>query len=148
MNFLRMPASTPATTRAVATGSLAAEPLTPRWLEMALPMALSASLVATPLWTLLVFAPVVEEIVFRGGLQEALLRCVPHGRSASAWPANVLTAITFAGVHAALNPGAGAWLTALPAWLVGCVYQRHRRLLPCIALHALFNALWLLQHAV
>ena len=48
----------------------------------------------------------------------------------------------FRSAHALWRPGPWAWATALPALLLGGVYLRTRRLWPCIALHALFNALW------
>jgi hypothetical protein len=96
-------------------------------------------------WLLLVaFAPVVEETVFRAGLQETLLRRLPTRRAPGALGVNVVTALAFAAAHVALHPGVLAGLTGLPALLIGRVYQQHRRLAPCIALHALCNATWLL----
>ena len=92
---------------------------------------------------LLCLAPVLEEIVFRRGLQETLLQLVAP-RDAIGLPViNVVTALTFAGAHLWAQPGALAALTAVPALLIGFVYQRQRRLAPCIALHCLFNAAWL-----
>lgn len=82
-------------------------------------------------------APVLEETVFRAGLQDALLR-----RGVSEVLSVLLTAGAFALAHALWRPGPWAWATALPALLLGGVYLRTRRLWPCIALHALFNALW------
>ncbi len=93
---------------------------------------------------LLVVAPVLEETVFRAGLQEELLRSARLRAAAGAVSANVFTAFAFASVHLALQPGLLAALTVLPALFIGAVYQRQRRLVPCIAMHALFNALWLL----
>jgi membrane protease YdiL (CAAX protease family) len=101
----------------------------------------TAALLPAPLATLLLIAPVVEEIVFRAGLQEALERRL--GARAGAAPlANALTACAFAAAHVAVHPGLLAGLTVLPALLVGRVYQVQRRLAPCIALHAVFNAIW------
>jgi len=91
------------------------------------------------LWLLLA-APLLEEIVFRGGLQEALLR-----RTDCALLANFVTAFTFAASHVAVRADALAALTLLPALAIGHFYQRQRRLAPCIATHALFNAVWLLS---
>ena len=88
---------------------------------------------------LLLAAPLLEEIVFRAGLQEALLR-----RTDSALMANVVTALAFAAAHGAVHADAQAALTAVPALAIGLLYQRRRRLAPCLALHALFNAAWLL----
>ena len=82
-------------------------------------------------------APALEETVFRAGLQELLLR-----RGAPAALSVLLTAAAFAAAHALWRPGPWAWATGGPALLLGGVYLRTRRLGPCIALHALFNALW------
>jgi Type II CAAX prenyl endopeptidase Rce1-like len=94
------------------------------------------------LWMLLI-APVLEEIVFRAGLQEELLRRAELRGETGALSANVLTALIFGAAHLALRPGLLAALTVLPALLVGLVYQRWRRVAPCVALHSLFNAVWL-----
>jgi membrane protease YdiL (CAAX protease family) len=98
------------------------------------------------LWMLLI-APVLEEIVFRAGLQEELLRHAARAGAIDpmgALTVNVLTALAFAAAHMAVRPSLLAALTVLPALLVGLAYQRWRRLAPCIALHAVFNAIWLL----
>ena len=95
------------------------------------------------LWLVLV-APVLEETVFRAGLQEELLRNARLRAAAGTVSANVFTAFAFAAAHLALQPGLLAGLTVLPALVIGVIYQRQRRIAPCIALHALFNAIWLL----
>jgi membrane protease YdiL (CAAX protease family) len=99
--------------------------------------------VSTRVLVLLAVAPVLEETVFRAGLHEWLLRSkLPAG--APGWVASALTALAFAAVHVFANPDLLAALTFLPALAIGALYQRSRRLLPCIALHAFFNGLWLL----
>jgi membrane protease YdiL (CAAX protease family) len=103
------------------------------------------SLAPSPRWTaLLLFAPVVEEVIFRAGLHETLLRQLARRHAGGALVANVLTALAFAAAHLALRPGLLGGLTVLPSLLIGRVYEQQRRLTPCIALHALFNAAWLL----
>jgi membrane protease YdiL (CAAX protease family) len=92
----------------------------------------------------LLLAPLLEEIVFRRGLQDAL---VAHRRPAlSAW-APWLTAALFAIAHIALVPDAAdlprAAATFVPALLIGLTYRRGGALAPCIALHAAFNLAWL-----
>lgn len=99
------------------------------------------------LW-MLVIAPVLEEIVFRAGLQEELLRRAHLRAAMGAVSANVLTALAFAAAHLALRPSLLSGLTVVPALFIGAIYQRQRRLAPCIALHALFNAGWLLWAGV
>lgn len=93
---------------------------------------------AQRVWVLLVLAPLLEEAVFRAGAQECLLR-----RGAPAWVANVGTAVAFGLAHAALRGEWAGFAVAAPALLLGWVYSRSRRLLPCITLHALMNAVWL-----
>ena len=87
---------------------------------------------------LLVVAPLAEEMLFRAGLHEALLR-----RTVAPWLANIATALAFGLLHAALRGDAAALSVAIPALLIGAVYQRTRRLRHCVALHAAMNALWL-----
>jgi len=87
---------------------------------------------------LLLIAPLAEEAVFRAGLQEAMLQ-----RGASGLMANLLCALAFAVSHAAVRDDPAALAVALPALLIGAVYQRWRRLRPCVLLHAALNAAWI-----
>jgi membrane protease YdiL (CAAX protease family) len=86
-------------------------------------------------------APVLEELVFRAGLQAWLMARLEADRRGAAL-ANLLTALAFASAHIAVRPGLLAALTLLPALVVGALYQRTRRVRHCVALHTLFNALW------
>ena len=105
---------------------------------------LGAALLLPLRWAvLLAIAPVLEEIVLRAGLQEALMRRLAS-RGTAAAAVNLACALAFAAAHWLLRPGALAALTLLPALWLGWVYQQNRRLAPCIALHALMNAGWLL----
>lgn len=87
---------------------------------------------------LLVIAPLLEEAVFRAGLQEALLRQLRRPLAA-----NLVTALVFGVAHAALRGEPAAFAVALPAVLIGAIYARTRRLAPCALLHAALNAAWL-----
>ena len=87
---------------------------------------------------LLVLAPLVEELVFRAGLQESLLR-----RWRSPRVANALTALVFALAHVLVRGEAAALAVGLPALLIGAAYERWRRVWPCVLLHAAMNAIWL-----
>lgn len=89
-------------------------------------------------WVLVMLAPLLEESVFRAGVQEALLR-----RNWRPLTANGLTALAFALAHVAVRGEASAFAVVAPALLVGAVYGRWRRLRWCVALHAAMNALWL-----
>jgi membrane protease YdiL (CAAX protease family) len=90
---------------------------------------------------LVVVAPLLEEVVFRAGLHEWLLR-----RSTKFRTANLLTALVFGGAHVLLRADPLAWATALPALLIGRVYEQTRRVRWCVALHAAMNGSWLLVH--
>jgi membrane protease YdiL (CAAX protease family) len=95
-----------------------------------------------PLTTSLLLAPVLEELVFRGGLQAILERRLPvrfalHG-------ANVLTSLLFAISHWMAAP---AWLAAsvfFPSLVFGRLKQLYASLAPAMLVHAWFNACFLL----
>ena len=86
-------------------------------------------------------ASVAEEIVFRGGLQQVLLRH-PSGRVATGpvTGANAVTSAFFALAHLWNHPALAA-LAVLPvSMLLGWTYERSaQRLTPPIALHLYFN---------
>ncbi|RZI86816.1 MAG: JDVT-CTERM system CAAX-type protease [Rubrivivax sp.] len=88
---------------------------------------------------LLIAAPLTEEIIFRGGLQEALLS---WGRSRTV--STVVSALAFGLAHVALRGDWQALAVALPALVIGAVYGQTRRLAPCVLLHMGMNACWLL----
>jgi len=96
-----------------------------------------------PLLATLLAAAVLEEIVFRLGLHEALLRrWSANGASFLPSRANVATALAFAIAHLLTR---GAWLAVgtFPIAIgIGLLYERQRKVLPCIGLHALLNLLW------
>ena len=100
-----------------------------------------AGLVGHAPWTallLLVIAPVLEEVVFRAGLQDWLLR--QHIRPLIS---TVGSAMAFALVHGLTR----SWLLAawvfVPALVLGAVYARKRRLGPVVVLHSAMNLVWL-----
>lgn len=97
------------------------------------------------LW-LLLGAPIVEEIVFRSGLHRSLLDRAGGGAPpAILWCANTTVALVFAAAHVGVQPGPMAAATFFPALAIGALYQRQRRLVPCIALHAALNAIGVLS---
>jgi membrane protease YdiL (CAAX protease family) len=114
--------------------------------------AVAAAGIAQPAWmlaassswnsalTLLLAAPVLEEMVFRGGLMESLLRT-----GARAWVANLIATAAFVLAHALVRGAALALAVALPSLLLGVLYARQRRVAPCIGLHAFFNLAWLVS---
>jgi len=110
----------------------------------AAPQACGPALRAPSTWALLlltVVAPVLEETALRHGLHAWLLtrlgsRRGPGGLSVC----NHLCAVVFAVAHAGVASPALLPAYLLPAWLIGWIYERTGRLLPCIALHAAANA--------
>jgi len=95
----------------------------------------------------LVLVSAVEEIVFRGGLQRALLhwrwlqrrdrrrRIVPALSAA-----NALTSVVFAAAHLWNHPPLVAWGVLPVSLLLGWAYERSgERLAPPVALHGYFN---------
>lgn len=86
------------------------------------------------LWMLLLVAPVLEEIVFRAGLQAGLVR---HGWRPGV--AMVVASAAFAAWHLAAGQGPAALAVFLPSLVFGHAYARHG--LACaMACHAWFNA--------
>jgi hypothetical protein len=92
---------------------------------------------AQRLWVLLLLAPLAEEAIFRSGVQESLLR-----KGVPSHTANALTAVFFGLAHVLLQGNISSLGVVLPALLVGALYSRTRRLLPCVLLHAAMNAVW------
>ena len=108
-----------------------------------LPVAAALALwLISPLALLLVFAPLVEEWVFRVGLQEALLR-----RVKPAFVANLVATLAFVVLHGLTRSW---WLAAwvvLPSLVLGALYQRSRRAWPVVLAHAAMNLVWVALHA-
>lgn len=84
-------------------------------------------------------APIVEEIVFRVGLQSALLRMF-----GSPWAACLLTSGVFAAMHWSMLPADG-WHALGPLFVLsislGIAFERTKRIGVPIAMHMAFNAM-------
>lgn len=82
--------------------------------------------------------PVLEEMVFRGGLQDWI-----SSRWSASWRgvslANVVTSLVFAAMHLWAHPPLWAASVFFPSLVFGFFYQRHRGLLSPIALHVGYN---------
>lgn len=88
-----------------------------------------------------VISPVLEEIVFRGGLQNWLLkRSIMSRTRFSISLANILVSVIFAAMHLLHQPPLWAALVFLPSLVFGWAWERHRSLLSPIALHMAYNA--------
>lgn len=88
---------------------------------------------------LLVLAPLLEEAVFRAGLQEILLR----RWHALPLLANAVTAAAFSLAHVIMRGDAAAFAMMLTALVIGVIYERTRSVMACAAVHAAMNGLWL-----
>lgn len=81
-----------------------------------------------------VIAPMLEELLFRGFIQSALLKAM--GRT---WPAILITSTLFMAAHIGVQPQALFPLFIFGLCL-GVAYERTRRLWVPITMHMLFNA--------
>ena len=97
----------------------------------------SIGLLVTVFIFAVVFAPLMEEIIFRGMLQTALMRLMNGTR----WPAILLTAVVFAVIHAPVVPIHGLASLLVVGLVWGYVYERTGSLLTPILSHAVFNAM-------
>lgn len=131
------------------------------WLMLALPLAHAASVPAGfndrqdalpatrpepgMLLSLLLWQPVVEELLFRGLLQEHLSRRLPGaivvaGLSRS----NLLTSLLFAAAHLLLHAPAWAAAVLVPSLVYGYFRDRYGSVLPALLLHVTYNACYFL----
>lgn len=89
---------------------------------------------------LAVVYPVLEEIIFRGGLQQSLLK---HARGRLCWHgvtvANLVTSIVFTAMHLFVHVPAWAAATFFPSLAYGYFRDRYRSLWAPIWLHAFYN---------
>jgi membrane protease YdiL (CAAX protease family) len=117
------------------------------WLVLAVPQGgVPASVVArllegVPALVLLALVyPVLEEIVFRGAVQDFLGRRWVARRGSPLTRANLVTSILFAATHIAWlgDPAAGA--VFFPSLVFGYFRERHATLASPIALHIFYNA--------
>jgi len=82
-----------------------------------------------------VIAPIAEETFFRGYFFGALRNW--HG----VWPAALVTGLVFGGIHVGSSPAVFLVPLAILGFMLCIVRWKTGSLLPCIALHAMNNAL-------
>ena len=89
--------------------------------------------------------PVLEEIVFRGFVQELVHKHVSDRFFGPLSIANLLTSLVFAGLHFVYHPPLWAALVFFPSLVFGFFKDRTHRLTAPIILHIFYNAgfLWL-----
>jgi len=92
-----------------------------------------------------VFYPLVEEMVFRGLLQELVHGYISHRSLGPFSVANLLTSVVFTGMHFIYHAPVWAALVFFPSLVFGYFKDRTGRLTAPILLHIFYNAgfLWL-----
>ena len=91
-------------------------------------------------------SPLLEEIVFRGGLQTFLLereffRKRKFGIGvANVSAANIVTSLAFAAAHLIYQTPLWASLVFIPSLVFGWARERYDSVIPPILLHAFYNA--------
>jgi membrane protease YdiL (CAAX protease family) len=88
---------------------------------------------------LLLWGPVVEEIVFRAGLQRRLM-----GYFHKHWMANGITSVAFSLLHYVLLPNLGSLMVFLPSIALGAIYQYTGKVAWAMVLHSALNLLFVL----
>jgi len=91
-------------------------------------------------------APVLEETVFRGGLQEWGIRRYGSHRLHRGLPsrANIGVSLLFAACHLWAHPPVWAAAMIIPSLVLGALYEQRRGLAAPITVHALYNAAYLI----
>jgi len=85
--------------------------------------------------------PVLEEVVFRGGLQTFLLRYAGgSARRGGLTLANVMTSAAFAALHLFSHAPLWGAATFLPSVVFGYFRDRHSSLISPIALHVFYDS--------
>lgn len=89
---------------------------------------------------LILFYPIVEELIFRGFIQESLGRKTEQFKSIYVFSvANILTSVLFVLIHTLHHPLLWAALTFVPSLIFGYFKERYTSVLPSIALHMFYN---------
>ncbi len=83
--------------------------------------------------------PVLEEIVFRGLIQDGLAKRLQPWRFSLFSKANLLTSVAFTALHFVQHPPMWAAGVFLPSLLYGHFRERHLGLFSPILLHAFYN---------
>lgn len=88
---------------------------------------------------LAIIYPVLEEIVFRGFIQEQLFRILSQRRIGLVTLANILTSIIFSAMHLINHTPEWALLVFIPSLVFGFTKDRFDTLLAPVLLHVFYN---------
>jgi membrane protease YdiL (CAAX protease family) len=104
----------------------------------------------TPPWEafvkLALIYPILEEIVFRGGIQSFLMeRSSLSKKTFSISGANLITSFLFAAAHLLHQSPLWASLVFFPSLIFGWAREKYDSIVPSIVLHSFYNAgfVWL-----
>jgi len=89
---------------------------------------------------LAVILPVMEEIVFRGFVQEQIARIIGCGRLGVLTYANILTSVAFSIMHLVNHPPVWALMVFIPSLVFGYSKDRFNTLAAPILLHVVYNS--------
>jgi len=92
------------------------------------------------LFSLILWQPFGEEVLFRGILQGQLYKTVWGQRTRlRVSTANLLTSLAFVALHLVYHPALWAMAIFFPSLVFGYFRERHNSLYPAFALHSLYN---------
>lgn len=93
------------------------------------------------LFFLIIFYPVVEELAFRGVIQEYIATKTKQYRSLYyITVANVVTSLLFVAMHFVHHTPLWALLVFVPSMIFGYFKEQYRHIMPSIFLHMFYNA--------
>lgn len=88
----------------------------------------------------ILFYPIIEELAFRGTIQEYLAARTKHYPSFFYLTvANILTSILFVSIHFVHHQPIWALLTFFPSLIFGYFKEQYRHIFPSIFLHMFYN---------
>lgn len=91
--------------------------------------------------SVIAWQPAVEELAFRGLLQGQLLKALwGRRRLLNMTAANIVTSLTFTGLHFLDHPPILAISVFAPSLVFGWLRERHRNIWSPMVMHGLFNA--------
>ena len=95
--------------------------------------------VFNPIYGVLIY-PILEELVFRGWVQEVITNRIKQNLLFQLSYANIITSILFVSLHLFNQPVFWALLVFFPSLIFGYFKDRTNSVLPSIILHVFYNA--------
>lgn len=113
-------------------------------LDLGIPNSPPSTHVATTLYILVLVFPILEEIVFRGLIQDSIHKLIENAqlRTILVWPIsnpNLLTSFCFSLSHMWSHSALWALATLFPSLVFGYFKDKYQSLYPAILLHIFYN---------